>query len=198
VNKDGSLTDMPLKDFEGSLFILGPVPLVILLKQGVKRFRYIGKPRNPASIKIDKTNELVDTLHSRRPLPLYDICDLFIVHFEPFATNIDSEELYLLLMELTFLCIAKEFRVLKTLQHVVDTFDMFSFGPVMIECVVQVVLQVFVQEWHEHFIHVMLEAGQHVRKAECHNSHPIGSEWSHESRFPLVARANANLIITGF
>jgi hypothetical protein len=189
---------MPLKDFEGSLFVFGPVPLVILLKQDMKRFRYIGKPRNPALIKIDETDELLDTPHSRWSLPLYDICDLFIVHFEPFATNIDSEELYLLLMEFAFLCVAKEFRILKTLQHVTDTFDMFSFGLVMIEHVVQVVLQVFVQEQHEHFIHVMLEAGWHVCKAECHNSHPIGSEWSHESRFPLVARVNVNLIITGF
>jgi hypothetical protein len=198
MNKDRSLTDTPLEDFEGSLFVFSPVPLMILLKQGVKRFRYVGKPQNPVSIKFDKTDELADTSYSHGPLPLYDICNLLIVHFEPFATNINSEELYLFLMEFTFLCIAKEFHILKTLQHVADTLDMFSFGLVMIERIVQVVLQVFVQERHKHFIHVMLEAGWCIHKTECHNSHPIGSEWSHESRFPLVAGTNANLIITRF
>jgi hypothetical protein len=164
----------------------------------MKRFCYVRKPWNPALIKIDKTNELMDTSHSRWPLPLYDIRNLFIVHFEPFVTNIDSEELYLLLMEFAFLRVAKEFRILKTLQCVTDTLDMFSFGLVMIERIVQVVLQVFVQEQCKHFIHVTLEAGRRVCKAKHHNSHPIGSEWSHESCFPLVAGANANLIITGF
>jgi hypothetical protein len=189
---------MPLKDFEGSLFVFGPVPLVILLKQGMKRFRYIGKPQNPVSIEIDKTDELADASHSRQPLPLYYVHNLFIIHFEPFATNINSEELYLLPMEFAFLCIAKELCILKTLQRVTDTLDMFSFGLVMIECIIQVVLQVFVQEWCEHFIHVTLEAGWCICKAERHDSHLIGSEWSHESHFPLVAGANANLIITGF
>jgi hypothetical protein len=76
MNEDGSLTDMPLKDFKGSLFVFSPVPLVILLKQGMKRFCYIGKPRNPVSIEIDKTDELVDASHSSRLLPLYYVCNL--------------------------------------------------------------------------------------------------------------------------
>jgi hypothetical protein len=44
VNKDGSLTDLPLEDFESGLLVFSSVPFMILLEQGMEGFCHIGKP----------------------------------------------------------------------------------------------------------------------------------------------------------
>jgi hypothetical protein len=103
VNKDGSLTDLPLQNFKGSLLIFCPVPFMVLLKQGMEGLRYIRKPRNPAAVEIDETNELADPLHSHKSLPLHNVCNLLIIHFETFVANIDPEQFYLFLVEFTLL-----------------------------------------------------------------------------------------------
>jgi hypothetical protein len=164
MNKDRSLTDLPFENFRGSLLIFGPVPFVVLSKQSMERFHHVGKPWNPVPIKIDKTNELVDTLHSHGSLPLYNVHNLLIAHFKPFVTNIDSEELYLFLMKFTFLCVTEKPHILQTLKGIMDALNVFSFSLMMIEHIVQVVLQVFIEEQCKHFIHVSLEARQHVHK----------------------------------
>jgi hypothetical protein len=78
----------------------------------VEGFCHIGKSRNPAAVEINETNELMDTTHCCGSLPLYDVHDLFIIHFEAFTTNIDSEEFYFFLMEFAFLCVTEEIRIL--------------------------------------------------------------------------------------
>jgi hypothetical protein len=62
-------------------------------------------------IEIDKADELMDAVApSVGSLPLHDVHNLFIVHFEPFATDIDSEEFYLFPMEFAFLRVTEELR----------------------------------------------------------------------------------------
>jgi hypothetical protein len=75
---------------------------------------------------------------------------------------------------------------------------MFGFSLVVVERIVQVVLQVLVEEWREHLVHISLETGRGIRKSKGHDSHVIGTEWRHKRRFPFVPWANPNLIITGF
>jgi hypothetical protein len=57
-------------------------------------------------------------------LPLYDISNPLIVHLETFAVNVDSEELYLFLVEFTFPHITEEFHILQTLKGIADPLDM--------------------------------------------------------------------------
>jgi hypothetical protein len=81
VNEDRSLTDLPLENFEGSLLVFGPVPFVILLKPGVERFCHVGKPWDPAVVKIDETDELADATPSS--LLLFEVEHLEIPELEP-------------------------------------------------------------------------------------------------------------------
>jgi hypothetical protein len=49
MNKDGSLTDLPFKDFEGGLLVLSPILFVVLLKQGMEGPHYVREPWNPST-----------------------------------------------------------------------------------------------------------------------------------------------------
>jgi hypothetical protein len=145
MNEDRSLTDSPFEDLEGGLLIFCPLPFVVLLEQGMERFHYVRKPRNPVAIEINETDELMDTSHHRRPLPLHNICNLLIIHLKAFLTNIDPKEFYLFPMEFTLLCVAEELHVLQALESIADTLNMFGFGFVVVEHIVQVVFQVFIE-----------------------------------------------------
>jgi hypothetical protein len=135
MDEDGSLTDPPLENLEGGLFIFCPIPFMIFLEQCMERFHHVRKPRDPSVVEIDETDEFVHT-HSSGLLPQHDICDLFVIHFKTLVTDIDSEEFYFLLMEFTFLCITERFCIFKTLECVMDTLDMLCFSLVMVECII--------------------------------------------------------------
>jgi hypothetical protein len=146
-------------------------------------------------IEIDETDELADTLHSHRLLPLYDVHNLLIIHFKTFPTDIDAKELYLFLMEFTLFCITEELHILQTLKGIAN---MFGLGLMMIEHIVQVILQVLIEQRCKHLIHVSLEAGRHVCETEGHDSHLVQPERSHECCFPFISRADLNLVVPGF
>jgi hypothetical protein len=101
---------------------------------------HLGKSRNPLAVEINETDELMDTPHHRGSLPLYNVRDLFIIHFKAFTTNINSEEFYLFPVEFAFLRITEEICILQTLESISDASDMFGFSLVVVEHIVQVVL----------------------------------------------------------
>jgi len=107
VHQNGSLTDPPLEDLEGGLLILSPCPLVVLLEELVEGPRDIGEARNPSVIEINKTDKLADASYHGGVLPLHDVRNLLVVHFETLPTDVHPEELDFRLVEFAFLRIAE-------------------------------------------------------------------------------------------
>ena len=61
VDKDGSLRNAPLQEFEGRLLVFGPLPGLILLEQVVEQSRDVGETRDPSPIEVHKSNKFLNT-----------------------------------------------------------------------------------------------------------------------------------------
>ena len=142
--KNRGLTDPPLKRFKGVLFIFGPVPFVILLEKIMQWFGDIREVGNPTSVEVDETDKFADTSNHSGGLPIHDVRNLFIVHFETLSTNVYPEEFDLLLVKFTFLRVTEELCLSQAQQSVTNALDMFFFGFVVIQRVIEIVFQVLV------------------------------------------------------
>ena len=65
----------------------------------------------------------------------------------------------------------------------------------VVECVVQIDLDVLVQERGEDLVHVALETGRGIGKPKGHDFESKWSERCHEGHFPFIARSDSDLII---
>jgi len=125
MDKDGSLRNAPLQEFEGRLLVLGPLPGLILLEQVVERLCDVGEARDPSPIEVHKSNKFPNTSDQRRILPFCDYGGLLFVHFEAVATDIYSKELNFRLVELALLRVAEEVGFPKALKRLADSCDVF-------------------------------------------------------------------------
>ena len=195
MHEDGSLTDLQLEKFEGMLLIFGPLPGLILLEKVMQRSGDVGKTWNPSAIKVYETDELAHSSNRGGAFPITHIGDFLVFHFKSIATNIDTEELHLLPMELAFLRVAIKSSMFEALKYGQDSFYVFGFGFVMHKNVVKVDFNPLVQEQRKHLVHVLLKAGRSVGKPKGHDFHSIRSERCHKRSFPFIAGSDSDLII---
>ena len=98
-------------------------------------------------------------------------------------------------MEFTLSWIAEEIGLLKALEGGPHSDDVVLHILVVVQCVIQVVLYVLIQEWCEHLVHVPLEARGRIGEAKGHHSESEGAKWHHEGCFPLVSRLDTDLVV---
>ena len=122
MHKDRSLTDLQLEKFEGMLLVFGPLPGLILLEKVMQRSGDVGKTWNPLAIKVYKTDELTHPSNRGGAFPITHISNFLVFHFKSVTTNIDAEELHLLLMELAFLWVAIKSGVFEALKYRQDSY----------------------------------------------------------------------------
>ena len=195
VHEYGSLTDSQLEEFEGMLLIFGPLPRLILLEKVMQRSGDVSETRNPSAIKVYKPDELAHPSNRGGAFPITHIGNFLVFHFKSVATNVDTEELHLLPMELAFLWVAIKSGMFKTLEYRQDSFYVFRFGLVMHKNVVKVDFDPLVQERREHLVHISLKAGRSIGKPESHDLHSIQSERCHKRSLPFIAGLDLDLII---
>jgi hypothetical protein len=79
-------------------------------------------------------------------------------------------------MELTLLQVAKECSFPKALEGASDTSSMIHEVLMVVQGIVKVVFKVFVEQWSEHLVHVVLETGQCIHKSKGHYAELEGTE----------------------
>ena len=117
MHKYGSLTDLQLEKFKGVLLVFSPLPGLILLEEVVQRLGNVSETQNPSAIKVYETDELAHPWNRGRAFPIMHVSNLFVLHLESIAANIDTKELHFFLMEFALLQIAIGSGVLKALEH---------------------------------------------------------------------------------
>ena len=165
----GSLTDLQLEKFKGVLLVLGPLPGLILLEKVMQRLGDVGETQNPSAIKVYEADELMHPLNGGWAFPIMHIGNLLVFHFKSVATNIDTEELHLFLMELAFLWVAIKSGIFKALKYGQYSFYVFRLSLVMHKNIVKVDFDTLVQEQCEHLVHILLKAGRSIGKSKSHD-----------------------------
>jgi hypothetical protein len=124
MHQNRGLTDLPLEHLKSSLFVLSPLPYLVLLEEVVEWLCYVWETRDPALIEIYKTDEFTYSTDWSWLLPICYCADLLVIHFKASAANVHSQELNLLLVELALLWVAVKFCVSEQLEGIVDSMDM--------------------------------------------------------------------------
>ena len=65
----------------------------------------------------------------------------------------------------------------------------------MIECVIQIVLKVLVEEQCENLVQVSLEAWQSVGKPKGHHAEAKGAIQGHKHGLPFISRSDLDLVV---
>jgi len=148
-----------------------------------------------AAIEVGESKEDLNILDRGGRGPFEDSGDLVLVHSNSISTDDVTEEVDLLLVELTLLRFDPELCFLKSLEDDGDVLSVFGEGVGVDEDVVEVNDAEDVEVLAKGVVHKVLEGGGSVGEAEGHDGVFEVAVTTAEGSFPLVSRSDPNEVV---